>query len=78
MATTTRSPVRTRTPRAPGEDAPPKLMNLRLPPDLYALLTQLARSEDRSIHAQALRIMRQALEPAPSAREDAPAPPDRD
>ncbi|WP_152521054.1 FitA-like ribbon-helix-helix domain-containing protein [Nocardiopsis ganjiahuensis] len=37
-----------------------KQISLRLPEELHAALKVLARKEDRSLHAQIIRILRQA------------------
>lgn len=42
-------------------EAATKRINLRMPPDLYQLLAERARSQDRSVHAQTLRLLRQSL-----------------
>jgi hypothetical protein len=37
-------------------------LNLRLPDDLHAELVEWARREERSLHAQILYLLRQAVE----------------
>ncbi|GAB2509944.1 FitA-like ribbon-helix-helix domain-containing protein [Nocardiopsis aegyptia] len=39
-----------------------KQITLRLPEELHAALKHLAQEEDRSLHAQVLRILRQATD----------------
>ncbi|MBG0816535.1 Arc family DNA-binding protein [Planomonospora sp. ID82291] len=50
-----------------GYSADMKQITLRLPDDLHARLKELAEHEYRSLHAQVLHIVQQAV----------PAPPDR-
>lgn len=44
---------------------------LRLPPDLHAKLKSLAEREDRSLHAQIIRILRLAVADDRPAVDDA-------
>ncbi|MFI6575930.1 FitA-like ribbon-helix-helix domain-containing protein [Nocardiopsis sp. NPDC050513] len=39
-----------------------KQISLRLPDELHAALKDLAEQEDRSLHAQIIRILRQATD----------------
>ncbi|MGQ4267821.1 FitA-like ribbon-helix-helix domain-containing protein [Nocardiopsis changdeensis] len=46
-----------------------KQITLRLPDELHAELKRIAQEQDRSLHAQILRILRQAAQ-TPASREE--------
>ncbi|MCY9783654.1 Arc family DNA-binding protein [Nocardiopsis sp. EMB25] len=53
-----------------------KQVSLRLPDELHTALKDLAEQEDRSLHSQILRILRQATDSprtAPVERDSPPA-----
>lgn len=51
-------------------------MNLRLPPDLHAVLKAVAEREDRSVNNLIVHVLRQRFTPATMAKEPDPKPKD--